>query len=98
MIPDTLKTGSGEVKKLKLAPFQQVIIICSGSAASTIIQNLFVILKKTLLGPASTFLTERFPYLSLHRDRQVFKCLSWKRFKRASYFESHRITKKCQNF
>lgn len=43
MIPDTLKTGSGEVKKLKLVPFQQVIIICSGSAASTIIQNLFVI-------------------------------------------------------
>lgn len=42
MIPDTLKTGSGEVK-LKLTPFQQVIIICSGSEASTIIQNLFVI-------------------------------------------------------
>lgn len=55
MIPDTLKTGSGEVKKLKLAPFQQVIIICSGSAASTIIQNLFVILKKLCWVPPPHF-------------------------------------------
>lgn len=97
MIPDTLKTGSAEVKEVKSRSFltsdHYLLWVSSLCNYPKSVCNF----KKTRSGPACSFLRERLPYLSSHRDRQVFECLSWKRLVFRKPRGLRYMMKKCQN-